>query len=104
ELDLPEELTAGTDQESALISWFDAAESETESEVVSSPTERAGADPFERIDAPSPESVEQLPLIVSEEFALRAGDILLDELERARSGTMGEIVATIQADQDRLIR
>lgn len=35
---------------------------------------------------------------------LRAPDILLDELARGRTGAMGEIVATIQADQDRLIR
>lgn len=38
------------------------------------------------------------------ESPLRASDLLLEELERHRSGAMGEIVATIQADQDRLIR
>ena len=35
---------------------------------------------------------------------IRARDLLLEELDRARDGEMHEIVATIQADQDRIIR
>jgi DNA helicase IV len=35
---------------------------------------------------------------------LRGGDALLAELERARTGTMSDIVATIQAEQDAVIR
>ncbi len=35
---------------------------------------------------------------------LRGGDALLQELERARSGEMLDIVATIQAEQDEIIR
>lgn len=94
----PKALGHGVDGEPS-ISWFDAGP-EPEAEA----SEPAGADPFADTEFSAPEAAEQLPLIVSEEFELRAGDILLDELERARSGTMGEIVATIQADQDRLIR
>ncbi|MFP5319769.1 MAG: hypothetical protein ACLGI2_15925 [Acidimicrobiia bacterium] len=36
--------------------------------------------------------------------ALRGGDALLAELERARTGEMLDIVATIQAEQDEVIR
>jgi DNA helicase IV len=35
---------------------------------------------------------------------LRAGDVLLSELGRERTGTMRDVAATIQAEQDRLIR
>ena len=35
---------------------------------------------------------------------LRGGDALLAELERARTGEMLDIVATIQAEQDEIIR
>ncbi|MGH9123509.1 MAG: AAA family ATPase, partial [Acidimicrobiales bacterium] len=35
---------------------------------------------------------------------LRGGDVLLRELERARTGEMFDIVATIQAEQDAIIR
>jgi hypothetical protein len=38
------------------------------------------------------------------EFELRAEDLLLEELARERTAEMSEVVATIQADQDRLIR
>lgn len=37
-------------------------------------------------------------------FEIRARDLLLDELEAARTGEMHDVVATIQADQDRLMR
>lgn len=40
----------------------------------------------------------------AEDLEFRARDTLLEDLAGARSGAMGEIVATIQADQDRLIR
>ena len=36
--------------------------------------------------------------------ALRARDLVLEELDRERTGRMHEVVALIQADQDRLIR
>jgi DNA helicase IV len=39
-----------------------------------------------------------------DDLSIRAADLLLRELEEARSGSMGEVVATIQAEQDRLIR
>ncbi len=35
---------------------------------------------------------------------VRARDLLLDDLARERTGVMADIVATIQADQDRLVR
>ncbi len=35
---------------------------------------------------------------------VRAADLLLEELQRQRTGALEEVVATIQADQDRLIR
>jgi hypothetical protein len=35
---------------------------------------------------------------------LRAGDLLLEDLARHRTGALADIVATIQADQDRLVR
>ena len=38
------------------------------------------------------------------EFEIRAEDLLLEELARDRTAEMSEVVATIQADQDRLIR
>lgn len=68
----------------------------------------AAANPFEDLAdeaaALSQLEPESLNDIVAAEYELRASDLLLDELERERSGSMGEIVATIQADQDRLIR
>lgn len=66
------------------------------------------ANPFEDLadeaEALSQAEPESLSDVVAAEYELRASDLLLDELERERSGSMGEIVATIQADQDRLIR
>jgi len=41
---------------------------------------------------------------VAAEFEIRAEDLLLEELARDRTAEMSEVVATIQADQDRLIR
>ena len=38
------------------------------------------------------------------EVRLRGGDALLAELERARTGVMLDIVATIQLEQDEVIR
>lgn len=43
-------------------------------------------------------------LAVPEGPALRARDLVLEELDRERTGRMHEVVALIQADQDRLIR
>jgi hypothetical protein len=39
-----------------------------------------------------------------EEREVRAGDLLLEDLARQRTGALEDIVATIQADQDRLVR
>ena len=39
-----------------------------------------------------------------EVFEIRARDLLLEELEASRTGEMHDVVATIQADQDRLMR
>src|SRR5437763_15633728 len=44
------------------------------------------------------------PAAVEEEDRIRALDALLVELERERTGEMADIVATIQPDQDRIIR
>jgi DNA helicase IV len=41
---------------------------------------------------------------ISGEHRIRGGDALLAELERARTGEMADIVATIQAEQDEVIR
>ena len=43
-------------------------------------------------------------LATSGEQRLRGGDALLAELERARTGEMADIVATIQAEQDEVVR
>lgn len=37
-------------------------------------------------------------------FAMRAPDLLLEELEAERTGVMGEVLATLQGDQYRLVR
>lgn len=49
-----------------------------------------------------PAAEEQLP--VPQELDIRAPDLVLDELARERTGELQEVLATIQADQDRLIR
>lgn len=52
-----------------------------------------------------PERAEQEPAEgAHNEFEIRAEDLLLEELARERTAEMSEVVATIQADQDRLIR
>ena len=75
-------------------------------EATAQPPVSTGANPFEKsgdqLDSPSNDP--SLDEIVAEEYGLRAPDILLADLEKVRSGNMGEIIATIQADQDRLIR
>lgn len=49
-----------------------------------------------------PEPIDHVDAEDGQQF--RAHDLLLDELDRERTGRMQEIISTIQADQDRLIR
>jgi DNA helicase IV len=55
--------------------------------------------PAPPVEAPASDIVEP-----DDGLDLRARDLLLDELEREHTGHMHEVIATIQADQDRLVR
>ena len=48
--------------------------------------------------------VEATPMAPDDMVEVRAADLLLQDLARERTGELQDIVATIQADQDRLIR
>lgn len=83
------------------------AESDS-TDVLEASSDAVGADYADHADVvdqvETDHSAPEQGFTVDNDFDLRAGDILLAELERERSGAMAEIVATIQADQDRLIR
>jgi len=60
---------------------------------------KAKPEPTQSSPAPTDDAVD-----AEDGLELRARDLLLDELDRERTGRMQEIISTIQADQDRLIR